>query len=75
MYEALYAEAQKSSLNKVDPFDGYEQYLRPQLDLDFLKLRNKPAGELSMPEDDEDEAGGLSAFAEEADARKAQSKL
>merc|ERR1712146_734428 len=37
VYEALYASAKKSSLNKVDPFDGYEELLRPILDLEYLK--------------------------------------
>eukprot|EP01012_Entosiphon_sulcatum_P057344 TRINITY_DN810_c0_g1_i1.p1 TRINITY_DN810_c0_g1~~TRINITY_DN810_c0_g1_i1.p1 ORF type:complete len:686 (+),score=83.60 TRINITY_DN810_c0_g1_i1:2454-4511(+) len=37
VYEALYEHAKKSPLNARDPFDGYEQHLRPLLDLDFLR--------------------------------------
>jgi len=40
VYEALYDSARKSNLNKKVPFDGY-QYLRPYLDIEFLKLKNK----------------------------------
>jgi len=40
VYEALYEAAKKSPLNLRDPFDGYQEYLRPQLDLEFIKLRN-----------------------------------
>ena len=72
VYEALYREAQKSSLNATDPFDGYAELLRPQLDLDFLALRNRPAGELHMDEDDDDEATGVAAFAAEAERQKSK---
>jgi len=41
IYEALFEAAQQSNLNKQDPFVGYEEHLRPYLDLDFLKLKNK----------------------------------
>lgn len=41
VYEALFEEAQKGSLNQVDPFDGYKEYLRPHLDLKFLARGNK----------------------------------
>jgi len=40
VYEALFESAKKSELNIRDPFDGYHEYLRPHLDLEFLKLRN-----------------------------------
>jgi len=40
VYEALYEAAKKSPLNLRDPFDGYQEHLRPHLDLEFLKLRN-----------------------------------
>eukprot|EP01006_Ploeotia_vitrea_P019254 TRINITY_DN51420_c0_g1_i1.p1 TRINITY_DN51420_c0_g1~~TRINITY_DN51420_c0_g1_i1.p1 ORF type:complete len:701 (-),score=71.89 TRINITY_DN51420_c0_g1_i1:243-2324(-) len=36
VYERLYKHAASSPMNKKDPFDGYE-YMRPLLDLDFLK--------------------------------------
>eukprot|EP00005_Dracoamoeba_jomungandri_P012469 CAMPEP_0174275486 /NCGR_PEP_ID=MMETSP0439-20130205/59850_1 /TAXON_ID=0 /ORGANISM="Stereomyxa ramosa, Strain Chinc5" /LENGTH=726 /DNA_ID=CAMNT_0015367591 /DNA_START=8 /DNA_END=2188 /DNA_ORIENTATION=+ len=36
VYEGLYESAKKSELNQTDPFDGYEEYLRPGLDLDYL---------------------------------------
>jgi len=41
VYEALYEAAQKAPLNQKDPFDGYNEYLRPHLDLEFLKKGNK----------------------------------
>jgi len=41
VYEALYQAAKKSPLNSVEPFDGYQEFLRPLLDLDFLKLHNR----------------------------------
>ena len=41
VYEALVEAANKSEMNKVDPFEGYEDSLRPHLDLEFLKKRNK----------------------------------
>jgi len=40
VYEALYDAAQKSPMNQQDPFDGYQEYLRPRLDLEFLKVGN-----------------------------------
>jgi len=40
VYEALYESAKRSELNLRDPFDGYYEHLRPQLDLEFLQLRN-----------------------------------
>jgi acyl-CoA oxidase len=41
VYEDLYVSARKSVLNHKHPFQGYEQYLRPHLDLKFLALRNR----------------------------------
>jgi flavocytochrome c len=40
VYEALFDAAQKSILNKTDPFDGYE-HLKPHLNKDLLKHGNK----------------------------------
>ena len=40
VYEALVQASCKSSLNRKDPFEGYEQYLKPLLDKDFLKVGN-----------------------------------
>jgi len=42
VYEALFDAAQKSTLNLTDPFDGYDQYLKPHLNKDLLKHGNKP---------------------------------
>jgi len=42
VYEALFDAAQKSVLNQTDPFDGYEQYLKPHLNKELLKRGNKP---------------------------------
>lgn len=42
VYEALFDAAQKSILNTTDPFDGYEETLRPHLNKDLLKYGNKP---------------------------------
>jgi flavocytochrome c len=41
VYEALFDAAQKSSLNLTDPFDGYDQYLKPHLNKSLLKHGNK----------------------------------
>ena len=41
VYEALFDAAQKSTLNRTDPFDGYEQYLKPHLNIELLKQGNK----------------------------------
>lgn len=37
VYERLVNSARKSRLNRVDPFEGYHEYLRPHLNLEFLK--------------------------------------
>ena len=42
VYEALFDAAKNSTLNKVDPFEGYKEYLRPHLNLELLKRGNKP---------------------------------
>jgi acyl-CoA oxidase len=42
VYEALFDAAQKSVLNKTDPFEGYEKYLKPHLNKELLKHGNKP---------------------------------
>jgi flavocytochrome c len=42
VYESLYDAAQKSVLNRTDPFDGYNEYLRPHLNKELLKRGNKP---------------------------------
>eukprot|EP01114_Cavostelium_apophysatum_P005803 TRINITY_DN1697_c0_g1_i1.p1 TRINITY_DN1697_c0_g1~~TRINITY_DN1697_c0_g1_i1.p1 ORF type:complete len:698 (+),score=185.82 TRINITY_DN1697_c0_g1_i1:104-2197(+) len=40
VYEALFESAKNSPLNKTDPFDGYKEYLRPHLNVEFLKQGN-----------------------------------
>jgi flavocytochrome c len=40
VYEALFDAAQKSVLNRTDPFDGYE-YLKPHLNKELLKHGNQ----------------------------------
>jgi len=42
VYEALFDAAQKSVLNQTEPFDGYEQYLKPHLNKELLKNGNRP---------------------------------
>lgn len=37
IYEGLFSAAEKSLLNKTEPFIGYEEYLKPNLDLNLLK--------------------------------------
>jgi len=39
-YERLFEQAKNTSLNKKEPFDGYEELLRPHLDTEFLKKGN-----------------------------------
>ncbi|KAL1921131.1 uncharacterized protein VTP21DRAFT_10847 [Calcarisporiella thermophila] len=60
IYEALYEAAARSKLNEVDPFDGYNELLRPYLDIEFLKLRNKvpPSPDDDDDDDDADDAEG-----------------
>ena len=41
VYEALIESVKSSQLNDTDPFVGYEEELRPRLDLDLLKIGNK----------------------------------
>lgn len=45
VYEALYEAALKSELNRTDPFEGYNEYLRRFLDLDMIR-----AGNVVLPE-------------------------
>jgi len=40
VYEALFDAAQKSILNEIDPFIGYEEYLKPHLNKELLKKGN-----------------------------------
>jgi acyl-CoA oxidase len=40
VYEALFDAAQKSVLNQRDPFDGYEEYLKPHTNKELLKKGN-----------------------------------
>jgi acyl-CoA oxidase len=40
VYEALFDAAQKSTLNQIDPFDGYKEYLKPHLNHELLKKGN-----------------------------------
>ena len=42
VYEALFEAAKNSSLNQIEPFDGYKEFLQPHLDLELLKRGNKP---------------------------------
>ena len=42
VYEALYEAAKKSTLNQIEPFDGYDEVLKPRLDQQFLLSKNKP---------------------------------
>jgi len=46
VYERLFEAAKKSPLNQRDPFDGYEEILRPRLDVDILKHGNQPQSKL-----------------------------
>eukprot|EP01006_Ploeotia_vitrea_P042804 TRINITY_DN66661_c13_g5_i1.p2 TRINITY_DN66661_c13_g5~~TRINITY_DN66661_c13_g5_i1.p2 ORF type:complete len:762 (+),score=442.62 TRINITY_DN66661_c13_g5_i1:295-2286(+) len=41
VYEALYESAKQASLNLRDPFDGYNELIKPRLDQDMLKTPNK----------------------------------
>ncbi len=42
VYEALLGSAKKSTLNQKDPFEGYEENLKPHLNKELLKRGNKP---------------------------------
>jgi acyl-CoA oxidase len=44
VYEALFDAAQKSIINRTDPFFGYDQYLKPHTNKALLKHGNKPLG-------------------------------
>eukprot|EP00743_Colponemidia_sp_Colp-15_P005509 GILK01005925.1.p1 GENE.GILK01005925.1~~GILK01005925.1.p1 ORF type:complete len:1245 (-),score=193.11 GILK01005925.1:130-3834(-) len=41
IYESVYDFAVRAPLNQMDPFEGYEEVLRPHLDRAFLSLRNR----------------------------------
>jgi len=59
VYEALYQAARDSELNKTEVFDGYEQFLRPHLDLEFLANKNKePLGDVLVDEEGAEEFKG-----------------
>jgi len=45
VYEALFEAAQHSTLNRKEVFPGYEEVLRPHLDLELLKKGNVPIPE------------------------------
>jgi acyl-CoA oxidase len=49
VYEHLFASAKKCTLNQHEVFRGYEELLRPHLDLKFLALANQ-----KVPDDFED---------------------
>ncbi len=40
VYEALYEGATRSKLNHTQPFTGYLEHLRPELDIALLKEKN-----------------------------------
>ena len=42
VYEYLFDSAQKSILNEIDPFLGYEEYLKPHLNMELLRKGNVP---------------------------------
>ncbi len=42
VYEALFDSAQKSVLNQREPFDGYDEYLKPHVNKELLKKGNAP---------------------------------
>lgn len=49
IYEALFYSAQKSILNEIDPFLGYEEYLIPHLNKELLKKGNVAIKSLGKP--------------------------
>merc|ERR1711968_35936 len=49
VYESLYAGAKASPMNAKDPFEGYDQHLRPHLDLDFIAEHAKMQRDLYVP--------------------------
>lgn len=42
VYEALFEAAEKSRLNRVDPYEGYQESFDKHLNKEFLKHANKP---------------------------------
>lgn len=41
VYEALLNAARRTPINQSDPFEGYEEHLKPHLDREFLSHHNK----------------------------------
>jgi acyl-CoA oxidase len=41
VYESLYAAAKLSPLNRQDPFPGYAEHLKPNLNLEFIKEKSQ----------------------------------
>ena len=41
VYESLYKAATLSPLNRTDPFLGYEEHLKPHLDLEFIREKSQ----------------------------------
>lgn len=44
VYESLYLSAKNSPLNDQDPFPGYHEHLKPNLDLEFIKEHAEQQG-------------------------------
>lgn len=40
VYEHLYEDATRSTLNAVRPFRGYKEFLQPELDGEFMRSHN-----------------------------------
>jgi acyl-CoA oxidase len=49
IYEALFDSAQKSILNQIDPFIGYEKYLKPYTNKELLKKGNVEIPNVKVP--------------------------
>ena len=53
VYEALYQAAKESSLNKTDVLEGFNEFVKPHLDLDLMQNKNQsPLVELYFNEDE-----------------------
>jgi len=50
IYEELYKAATESALNQIPVFEGYEEYVKPGLDMDLLKSKNEKMGDLYINE-------------------------
>lgn len=44
----MFKLAVESPLNKVDPFPGFDETLKPHLNIEFLKLRNSLPAAISQ---------------------------